>query len=368
MQNKKWILFIIHKAYPCNIGGIEVFNYHLINELSSEYNVHVLTLCKNVKFYKSVKTHLIKKYAFQKLTQPISTLIFLFQNRKKIKFVHVSFSKAYWTHWYIYVIAKKLFKIKYIFTIHGGSMAKWKPKWPYHSFFKYAESITGVSERIVNEYKKRSKKNITFTPPLIPFNVIKEKNKFKKKWFIENDNFIILYVGSIKPLKAVDSLIEAISLLPKNIIIQKKLKVLIAGNGISKNNLEIRVRELNLQDIIIFLGNVEREDVPQLYNLADIYTICSEFEGLPISLLEAFANKLPCVTSNAPGISNLSLKNKNTLMFETRNSQDYSEKLMTLINDNCLRDELSENAIGYYENHFSYQVLINSFKNIFDRI
>ena len=281
--------------------------------------------------------------------------------------IHVSYSRGYWSHWYIYVIIKKILGIKYIVTIHGGGLTKWKPNYPYLSFFKNSEVITGVSNRIIKEYENRSKRKLIFTPPLIPFRILSNKKELRKKWGLDPDQTVLLYVGSIKPLKAVDSLIEALSRLSKESINRNQLTIFIAGEGISKKSLELRVFELGLESNIFFLGNIERSKVPELYCIADLYTLCSEFEGLPISLLEAFANKLPCITSDAPGISEMSLNNQNSLMFKTRDSNDYAKKLDSLLNNKELRNKLGKNAYKFYHKNYSYHVLINSFKDIIDK-
>ena len=44
-SKKDKVLFINYNAYPCAIGGLEIFNLYLINELSKSYNTHVLTFC-----------------------------------------------------------------------------------------------------------------------------------------------------------------------------------------------------------------------------------------------------------------------------------------------------------------------------------
>ena len=367
MQNNKWIVFVNLTAYPCETGGLEIFNYYLINKLNKTYNTHQLTYCNDLD-NSNVNIHKLKRLQFPKLTSPIQILLFLFRNKKDIRLVHVSFSRAFWTHWFVYVIAKKLFNIKYIMTIHGGSLAPWKPKWPYRSFFKNAELITGVSDRIIQEYTKRSNREIIYTPPLIPFEVINTKKKYIDKWKVKESDIILLYAGSLKPLKSVDTLIEALGVLSIEKIRQHHLKVIIAGDGISIKKLENRVNELNLTEVVSFLGIVDRKEMHELYNLADLYTICSEFEGLPISLLEAFANNLPCVTSDAPGLKEISENNKNTILFKTKDYIDYSNKIELLLESKQLQNRIKINSKSYYEKHFSYDVLMNEFKKLIEKV
>ena len=83
-------------------------------------------------------------------------------------------------------------------TIHSGELAKWKSNgvFAYKLFFQNAIRVTGVSQRIIDEYEKRTgRKDIIFTPPLIPFKVIKTKNKFREKWNIGAEEIVMLYVG-----------------------------------------------------------------------------------------------------------------------------------------------------------------------------
>lgn len=369
LKKKNWILFINYNAYPCIVGGLEIFNYHLINELGKSHNTHILTFCKTYKRSENLTIHQLKNIRFSKFTTPFTTFLFILKHRKDIKLVHISYTFAFWSHYLIHVIIKKVLGVKYMVTIHDGNLAKWKPFWPYKMFFKNAYKITGVSERIIKEYEKRSNRNdLIFTPPLTPFNIITPKKKFIKKWSINPDDIVLLYVGSLKPLKSVETLIEALGIISLNKIMKYKLKVLIAGDGISRNELEDRVCELNLQDNVQFLGNVKTELVSELYNLADIYTICSEYEGLPISTLEAFANNLPCITSDAPGLHNISDNNTNTILFRTKDSRDYANKIELVLNDFKLQEELKTNGNKYYHNLFSYDILVNDFKKIIDKV
>ncbi len=365
MLKDKKVLFINMNAYPCIVGGLEIFNLHLIDKLSKIHKVIVFTNCSELR-YNNAEVVLLKAYKFLKISQPLTILFKVLKYRKSIKLIHVSFSKAYWTHWLLFVIIKKIIGIEYFFTIHGGSMAKWKPRWPYKLFFENAKEITGVSEAIVQEYTKRSDKKIIYTPPLVPFKVVSRRNTFRAKWNVGNNDFVLLYVGSIKPIKATDSLIDALIELGEKKFEERKLKVLIAGDGIMREELEYKINSSGLSDRVKFLGNVSNDSVHELYNIADIYTICSEYEGLPISTLEAFANSIPCLTSDALALKKLSVNGENTMLFETRNSKEYAEKIETLIDNDHLRLRLSASCNNFYKLNFSYEKLVTTFNTIIE--
>ncbi len=369
IEKKKEIAFVNYNAYPCAVGGAEIFNFYLINNLSKLYEVHVITYCKENRYDQNVSVHRIHKASFfKRFLSPIQTFFFLMMNRQ-IRFIHVTYSRASWLHWFSFYLIKKILKVNYMVTVHSGELAEWKPKglFAYKLFFKNAFRITGVSQRIIDEYEKRTgRKDIIFTPPLIPFKVISPKNKFREKWKIAPEEIVLLYVGSLKPLKSVHTLIDALGTITSKKLADYKLKLIIAGDGVSRNKLEQQVLRLKLEKSVRFLGMVDTKVISELYNLANIYTICSEYEGLPISTLEALANELPCISSDAPGLINISMQNKNTIMFRLGDYEDYAKKIEMLLKDIDLQKKLGVNGHKYYNELYSYDNLIEIFKKDID--
>lgn len=72
-------------------------------------------------------------------------------------------------------------------------------------------------------------------------------------------------------------------------------RLLLIGVGDDKEKIENYVKELGLEDVVIFLG--KRTDIPQLLSIMDVFLFPSLFEGLPGVVLEAQANGLPCLIS-----------------------------------------------------------------------
>ena len=359
-MSDKELLFLSPYYYPCVTGGIEVFNHSLIKKLQEQYNVSLITLCESANIDKKLVLKQIE-YIPMRIHWPYFVFKYVVRNRNKIGLIYFSHARGHWFYWLMIIFFKKIFNINYGFTMHGGGTNNKKSKFPFKSLCRNAAFITGVSKPILERTKKLVQTEVAFTPPLVPFNIIEPKNKYRNQWNINADDFVILYVGSLKSLKAVDSLIEALGHITIKKLKDKKVRVIIAGDGKLRESLEKRSRELKLDSIIDFLGNVPREKICELYNLADIYTICSEFEGTPIAMLEAFANDIPCVTSDGPGLIDLSENNKNTLLFETRNSDDYARKLDNLLSDVDLRNKLRKNAKRFYEEKYSYDKMIQIF-------
>lgn len=360
--------------YPCVTGGVEIFNYYLIRELAERgQKVWVFTTCehdydtKNISFVKLNKRFL--------LNRPLSIgshiLFKLIELRKVIDVVHIPYTSNS-PLIYPMLLAKKLFDIPYIITIHGGGMYTWKPKTSHKLFFQYADAIVAVSETIKEEYEKRSGRKIKVIPPLIPFSESKiPKDELRKKYGFSDNNMIILTLGSIKKIKGSDILLDAFLSSGKEYVKEKNLKLLYVGDGTMKNKLEKKVKNTGFDRHVKFLGNIPYSRVPEMYKLSDIYVIPSLFEGTPVALLEAMFNGLPIIGTNVNGINSLISHKKNGLLFEKGNMEDLEGKIKELVEDKDLSNRLGNVAKNNYSKTYKFDNVVSEHiklcKNIVER-
>lgn len=111
----------------------------------------------------------------------------------------------------------------------------------------------------------------------------------------------ILYVGTIQPRKNLGMLIEAYARLRSGG--DTDLKLVIAGRkGWLYDTLFARITELRLEDEILFTGFVPDDDLPDLYDGADLFVYLSLFEGFGLPPLEAMSRGIPVVTSNTTSL------------------------------------------------------------------
>ncbi len=118
---------------------------------------------------------------------------------------------------------------------------------------------------------------------------------------INNDGKVnLLFVGRLVPYKGADMLIEAIAQLKESD--RAKIQLNIVGDGSEKSDLQQKVEQLNLGNIVNFVGWVEQGETLEYYRKSDIFCFPSirEFGGAVV--LEAMANGLPCIVVNNGGI------------------------------------------------------------------
>lgn len=143
------------------------------------------------------------------------------------------------------------------------------------------------------------------------FDVNKRQN-IRKHLGISN-KFIIGHVGRFTDQKNHKFLIDIFySVYKKN----KNACLLLIGDGPLKSEIEDKVRKLNLNDAVIFTGNVE--NASEYYSAMDCFCMPSIYEGFCIAAIEAEANGLPLVVANSLPEEALPVKNVTILSLEEK--------------------------------------------------
>lgn len=104
------------------------------------------------------------------------------------------------------------------------------------------------------------------------------------------DGPVLLCVGQLVERKGVHLVLDALVDLPR-------ATLLIVGDGPLRRSLEQRARSLGIAHRVRFLGSVPHEELPAVYNLADVLVLASSREGWPNVLLEAMACGTPVVAT-----------------------------------------------------------------------
>ena len=356
------IVMISPAIYPCVTGGVEIFNHYLIKELAERgHKVWIFTTCEHNWDNKNISLVKLNERFLLRPTPSIDSHILfkLMQLRKRIDVVHVPYTSNSPLA-YPMLLAKKLFDIPYIITIHGGGMYPWKPKTPHKLFFQHADAIVAVSETIKEEYERRSGRKIEVIPSLIPFRESKiPKNELRNKYGFSDNDMIILSLGSIKRIKGSNILLDVFLKLGKEYIEKNNLKLLYVGDGPMKPLLERKVNESGFDEYVKFFGNTPYEKVPEMYKLADIYIIPSLFESFGISVAEAMFNGLPIIGTNVYGVNNLINHEKNGLLFRKEDRDDLKGKIKELVENKDSSDRFGDAAKSDYFKNYKFDDVVS---------
>lgn len=355
-------------TYPYSTGGVEFFNFHLIQELAAQgHKIWVFSWFEqDWKNENITNVKLPRRSLLFVVPSTIFHILFMLKKLKQqIDVIHVPYTSNSELAFPIYLVYKN-YKIPYVIFIHGGGMYTWRRKKIQQHFFQSADTIIAVSENIKTEYEKRCRKKIIVMPNLIPFKHSQDsKIELLEKHNLKN-NIIIFYLGTIKKIKGIEDLIEAFMNLGLEYVQDKKVKLIICGNGPLKKSLEERVDLMGFKEDIKFLGYIDERKKLEYLKISDIYVIPSHFEAQSLSLLEAMFNKLPIVGSDTMGINNLIHEGDNGLLFPVGDTNVLKNKLRLLIEDENLRLNLGTKSAEYYNKHFNYDEWLKKLIEIYE--
>jgi D-inositol-3-phosphate glycosyltransferase len=168
---------------------------------------------------------------------------------------------------------------------------------------------------------------------------------------------MILYVGRIEPLKGVDKLIRAIAELHKGDVFSECPHYLIIIGGdpdapSTEMNLEMQrlqqlSKDLNVSDLVIFLGKRNQDTLPYYYSAAEIVVVPSHYESFGMVALEAMACGTPVIATQVGGLSFLIKDNITGYTIPDDNQEALEQSLTQLICKDDIRKQMSLNSIVY---------------------
>lgn len=247
---------------------------------------------------------------------------------------------------------------KFIQTIHSYKIKSYVPKNKFLAklLYRNCQQFISVSKGI----QEKVNKNYNFLPTKLIYNPIDfEFISNQSKQEVTNDFQYVLSAGSMnKNIKQFNKLIECYA---NSILPSKKIKLIILGEGKLKNKWIKLAESLNLQDMVIFKGNVKN---PFRYFKNAIFTIStSKYEGMPMVLLESLACGTPIISWDYASGPNEIISNKqNGLLIENQDTDKLIEAMNLFVTDNNLYLQCKENAVSSMK-QFSLETIGNEWLN-----
>lgn len=189
-----------------------------------------------------------------------------------------------------------------------------------------------------------------------------EKTALRAKFGYDSQDIVLLFLGRLIPSKRADLVISALDKLKAD----NRIKCLIVGEGSEKAALQVLTQKLDLQDRVHFIGGVN--NVRDFYWLSDIFVQPSQFEGLSVALLESMACGLAVVASNCSGNLELVSDKSNGLIFSVDDEQQFTDRLITLIENFDLRATLGVRASNDIKSKYGKESVTQAYLNIYRQV
>jgi len=167
-----------------------------------------------------------------------------------------------------------------------------------------------------------------------------EKEHIKAKYNLPAD--YMLFVGAIEPRKNIATILQAIS--------QEKIDIPLVVVGrqtdYTKELLKL-ANELSISAQVQFLSQVETNDLPAIYQLAQLFIYPSIFEGFGIPILEALCSETPVITSVGSCFEETG--GKYSLYVQPQNAEEIGASLLKVLSDSNLRETMKKEGLLYSE-------------------
>ena len=237
-----------------------------------------------------------------------------------------------------------------------------------------ADQMTYLGEftrgAVANVLLREDHSKLVHLPPgvdLTRFTPAPKSLELQKKWGIEGAP-VIVSIGRLVARKGSDQLIKA---MPDVLQQFPKSKLLLVGTGNYQKRLEKLVRNLKVQDSVIFAGRVEHELLPDYYRLGDVFAApCRsrygglEVEGLGIVYLEASACGVPVIAGKSGGAPDAVLDGKTGLLVNGRDHREVGAAVIKLLSDQPLRQQMGANGRVWMEQLWSWEGIGARFEEI----
>ncbi len=138
----------------------------------------------------------------------------------------------------------------------------------------------------------------------------------------------------------------------------------IAGSGYLLEDLQEQATKLQIEKNVFFIG--PRLDMPEILQILDIYVLPSEWEGLPLVLLEAMAARKAIIATDVGAVSKAIEHQQCGYLVPPKDPQEISNKIISLLNSAKLRNDFANKAYNKFHNHFDIQHMIDGYTQIYE--
>jgi phosphatidylinositol alpha-1,6-mannosyltransferase len=178
--------------------------------------------------------------------------------------------------------------------------------------------------------------------------------------------FVLLTVGRLVPRKGHEVVLRALStLLPE----KPNIAYLIVGTGPDEAKLRQTAAELGLSHLVHFVGFVKDEDLPDYYNLADLFVLPNsddkgDMEGFGMVFLEANACGKPVIGGRSGGTSEAVLERETGMLVDPDNPAELARTLKLLMDDVAFRTKLGQNGLRRAASDFRWSARVQSLEDL----
>ncbi|KGX93013.1 glycosyl transferase family 1 [Pontibacillus halophilus JSM 076056 = DSM 19796] len=260
------------------------------------------------------------------------------------------------------IIAKRL-RIPSVFTAHGWAFTEGVPAMKRYLFSnvekvagKFGDAVISVSHYDA----KLALKHKVLSP--LKLSVIQNGVKDCEEFNRQNDDTVHLtMVARFAPPKDHLAVLQGLAQLR-----DMNWELWLIGDGPLMSNVQQEVTRLGLEGKVHFLGNCN--NVEEWLGRSDIFILLSNYEGLPLSIIEAMRASLPIVASSVGGVLELVTHEENGFLIPNEDQQTFIVAIEKLLHSASLRTNMGELSRQKYEASFTFERMVKETERVYETV
>jgi glycosyltransferase involved in cell wall biosynthesis len=171
----------------------------------------------------------------------------------------------------------------------------------------------------------------------------------------------VITVGRLVAWKGIDGIIHALK------VVREKMPdatLVVAGEGPERERLEGLVRKQGAGNYVTFLGPLSHKDVLKALAQSEVFVLNSTYEGLPHSVLDAFATNTPVVASDISGTREVVENDKTGLLVKSGDEKALAEAIERCLTDKSVRRRVVDGGAAMLKEKFSWDAHITILDSI----
>ncbi|MBN2290859.1 MAG: glycosyltransferase family 4 protein [Pirellulales bacterium] len=192
--------------------------------------------------------------------------------------------------------------------------------------------------------------------------VVKAPTIVRKELGITHEELLMLSTGRLARQKGLEYLLESIILLEEKL--KRPYRVILAGDGPLRSDLQSMVVRLGIQHRVKFLGF--REDVGSILAMCDIVVLPSLWEGLSIALLEAMAAGKPIVTTTIGSNKEVTRNGEAAILIPTKDPKAIADAIVHLVHNPTTAASLAKNGRNIYYEGYTEERMLKKYMTLYE--
>lgn len=239
----------------------------------------------------------------------------------------------------------------------------WVSRARYRAVYRFVANSKNVALSLIDSGIAKDRISIVNEGvEILPLPSADQRRRARKRWGVRDHEFLFGCASVFVPEKGQRHLIAA---LPAVRILHPEVRLLLAGDGACRHELQTLAKQLGQSEAVLFPGFVN--NVEEVYAALDAFAFPSEFEGLGTALQAAMAAGLPCISTKRGALAEVVEQERTALVVEP-DGKEFSAAMLRLLADENLRKKLGAAGRREVEGRFSADFMVENTVRVYEDV